>query len=59
MNTRNYKFGKVSLERFGKLKASGLGSIRGTSSGRYSCLKRYGFFILWFIFHSRGCLVEF
>ena len=21
--------------------------------------KRYGFFILWFIFHYRGCLVEF
>ena len=21
--------------------------------------KRYGFFLLWFIFHSRGCLVEF
>ena len=33
-------FAKVSLGRFGKSKASGLGSVRGTSSGRRSRFKR-------------------
>ena len=33
-------FAKVSRRRFGELKASGSGSVRGTSSGRYSCFKR-------------------
>ena len=33
-------FAKVSRGRFGKLKASGSGSVRGTSSGRCSRFKR-------------------
>ena len=33
-------FAKVSSGRFGESKASGSGSIRGTSSGRCSCFKR-------------------
>ena len=52
-------FAKVSCGRFGKSKALGSESVCVTSSGRCSCFKRYGFFILWFIFHYRGCLVEF
>ena len=42
-----------------KSKASGSRSVRGTSSGRCSRSKRYGFFLLWFIFHSMSYLVEF
>ena len=33
-------FAKVSSERFGKSKASGLGSVRRTSSGHFSSFKR-------------------
>ena len=33
-------FAKVLRERLGKSKASGSGSVRGTSSGRYSRFKR-------------------
>ena len=37
---QNPSFAKVSCRRFRKLKASGSGSVRGTSSGRCSCFKR-------------------
>ena len=40
-------FSKVSRGRFGKSKASGLGSVRGTSSGCCSHFKKYRFFLLW------------
>ena len=52
-------FAKISCGRFGKSKALGLGSPRETFSSRCSRFKRYGSFLLLFIFHSRGCLVEF
>ena len=52
-------FANDSRRRLGKLKASGSGSVRETSSGHCSRFKRYGSFLIWFIFHSRGCWIEF
>ena len=50
-------FAKVSHERFMESKASGSGSIRGTSLGRCSRFKRYETFLLRFIFHLGVFLV--
>ena len=40
VDTGNSKFHQGSLRRFGKSKASGLGSVYGTSSRRCSRFKR-------------------
>ena len=58
-------FAKVSRRRFGESKALGSGSVRETSLGRSPRFKRWGTFLLRFIFHLgvvlswlslRGCL---